>query len=396
MCSEQALEDNITIELTKITQTIIEQNYFGFQNKNYTQQKGLATGAPSSSILAEIYLKNLECNQIFKILTDNNILGYFRYVDDILIVYDNNYTDINKVHTAFNNLTPTIKFTMENETNNRINFLDITISKETNNFSINIYRKPTTTDIIIPQDSCHPLEHKHAAIRYMINRLNTYQLNDDNKRTELNTIKQIVSNNGYNISTIQQLDKPTSKPSPQNNNNTWAKFTYVGTKFITKLFKETSIRITYTTDNSISRHLGKKPQTTQPTKQYEKSGIYQLTCPDCTKKYIGQTGRSFQKRYQEHFHDCKYNKCKSKYATHLLENHHSIGPVQETMQIIYTINKGRLMDTIEKYIFKETQQNNQINDRDTVKYNAIFDTIVRQTNYRAPTVPLPILGQDNS
>jgi hypothetical protein len=120
------------------------------------------------------YLQNLECNQIFKILTDNSILGYFRYVEDIFIVYNNNYTDINKVQTAFNNLAPTIKFTMENETNNGINFLDITINKETNNFSINIYRKPTTTDVIIPQDSCHPHEHKHAAIRYVLNRLNTY------------------------------------------------------------------------------------------------------------------------------------------------------------------------------------------------------------------------------
>jgi hypothetical protein len=64
------------------------------------------------------------------------------------------------------------------------------------------------------------------------------------------------------------------------------------------------------------------------------------------------------------------------------------------MQIIYTFNKGRLMDTIEKYIFKETQHNNQINDRDTVKYNAIFDAMVSQTAYRAHTIPLPIPKQD--
>jgi hypothetical protein len=117
--------------------------------------------------------------------------------------------------SRFNSLAPTIKFTMEKEIYNRINFLDITINKEINNFSFNIFQKPTTTDVIIPQDSCHPHEHKHAAIRYMLNRLNTYQLNDDNIKAELNTIKQIISNNGCNNSTIQQLDKPTTKPSPQ-------------------------------------------------------------------------------------------------------------------------------------------------------------------------------------
>ena len=233
----------------------------------------------------------------------------------------------------------------------------------------------------------------------MLNRLNTYQLNDENKRTELNTIKQIIESNGYNNSTIQQLDRPTTKPLPTNSNNTWAKFTYIRkqTKFITKLFKETPVRIAYTTDNSISKHLTKKPHTTQTTRQYEKSGIYQLTCPDCHKKYIRQTGRSFQKCYQEHLHDYKYNKYKSKYATHLLENQHSIGPIQETMQISYTTKKGRLMDTIKKFhIYKQTQQNNQINDRDTVKYNTIFDTIVRQTTYRAPANPPPTQRQENS
>jgi hypothetical protein len=45
---------------------------------------------------------------------------------------------------------------MEEESDNKINFLDITISKQEGNISFNIYRKPATTDTIIPSDSCHP------------------------------------------------------------------------------------------------------------------------------------------------------------------------------------------------------------------------------------------------
>ena len=67
---------------------------------------------------------------------------------------------------------------MEEESDNKINFLDITISKEENNISFNTYRKPATTDTIIPSDSCHPLEHKFAAMRYLTNKLKTYTLND--------------------------------------------------------------------------------------------------------------------------------------------------------------------------------------------------------------------------
>jgi hypothetical protein len=34
--------------------------------------------------------------------------------------------------------------------------------------------------------------------------------------------------------------------------------------------------------------------------KFNRSSIYQLTCPDGSKKYTGQTGRSFHKRYNEH------------------------------------------------------------------------------------------------
>ena len=77
---------------------------------------------------------------------------------------------------------------MEEETNNNINFLDVAIRKENNTLTFNVYRKPTTTDSIIPRDSCHPQEHKHAAIRHLINRMNIYNLNAANKEGETNII----------------------------------------------------------------------------------------------------------------------------------------------------------------------------------------------------------------
>jgi len=121
-------------------------------------------GAPTSSILSEIYLQYVEHTAIDEVLIRSNILGYFRYVD-ILVAYNDSITDIEEVLSSFNNLVPTMKFTVENEIDNTINFLDITIQKGNENLSFDIYRKPTTTHTIIPGDSCHPLEHKHAAIR---------------------------------------------------------------------------------------------------------------------------------------------------------------------------------------------------------------------------------------
>ena len=86
----------------------------------------------------------------------------------------------------------------------------------------------------------------------------------------------------------------------------WAKFTYVGkeTRFITKLFKNTNVKIAFTTGNTIGKRLTIKQET--PLSKYERSGVYQLTCPECKMKYTGQTGRPFKVRFEEHLWDFKY------------------------------------------------------------------------------------------
>lgn len=114
----------------------------------------------------------------------------------------------------------------------------------------------------------------------------------------------------------------------------WAKFTYTGkeTRFITKLFKNNDVKTTYITNN-----IGKLLSVQHNHKQnkYEKSGVYQLTCPTCKKKYIGQTGRLFHVKFREYFQEYKYANNKSKFAQHYLEEGHSFGPIDDIMDTIH-------------------------------------------------------------
>jgi hypothetical protein len=150
-----------------ISQIPIKQNYFQFQDILYIPEEGLMS-APPSSIFSAINLKYIENTKLVNILLEHHILGYFRYVDDILIMYKNDSTDTYDALDTFNNIFPDIKFTMEEEKENQINFLDITISKVEDSTSFSIYRKPTTTDTIIPNGFRHPHEHILAAIIYLI------------------------------------------------------------------------------------------------------------------------------------------------------------------------------------------------------------------------------------
>jgi hypothetical protein len=148
------------IEIQNMTHTVLDQNFFIFNNEYYKQETGLAMGAPSSAILAEIYLQSLEHNKIYNILIKHKIKGYFRYVDDILIIYELQTTNIQNVLHEFNNIHKDIQYTKEDETNNTINFMDLTIHRTERKLAYNIYRKPTTTDTMIHQSSCHPKQHK--------------------------------------------------------------------------------------------------------------------------------------------------------------------------------------------------------------------------------------------
>jgi hypothetical protein len=363
ICEEQGMREQTKKEIIKLYQILVEQNYFIFHDTTYIQNEGLAMGAPTSSVFSEIYLQYIENKKLYDILIEHHIQGYFRYVDGILIVYNENKTNIHNVLDAFNNTVPNLKFTLEEEVNNKINFLDVTITKKDSNLSFDIYRKPSFTDTIIPNDSCHPREHKLSAIRYLVNRMTTYNLDPTSIQKEHERLKQILLNNKYDTSILHNVNNKNNEREHDTQKTKWAKFTYMGkeARLIANLFKNTDIKVAFTTNNNVERHLS--TQCNQIQNKYDKCGIYQLNCPSCSRKYMGQTRRLFRIRFQEHFRDYKYMNNKSKFSQHLLDNEHSIGHMENKMDILHITNKGRMLDTLEKfYIYRETKRNNQNND----------------------------------
>jgi len=131
ICNQTLVPKKFQQQLTAMLRTILKQNYFQYNSHIYKQKSGLAMGAPSSSILSELYLQYTEHTVIIDILLKYDILGYFRYVDDILLVYDTTKTNIQDVLNDFNNSAHPLNFTFEDEIDNHINFLDIIPSKKT-------------------------------------------------------------------------------------------------------------------------------------------------------------------------------------------------------------------------------------------------------------------------
>ena len=103
----------------------------------------------------------------------------------------------------------------------------------------------------------------------------------------MDIVKQIVKSNKYEMLILNKIHNKREKQEQGNRKKKWAKFTYMGreTRYIMKLFKNTNVRITYTTNNNLGKLLATR--TDQNLDKYDGNGVYQLECPTCNKKYIG-------------------------------------------------------------------------------------------------------------
>jgi hypothetical protein len=370
----QNVNSDATQEILLWYDTITKQNYFSHNNTTYIQQEGLAMGAPSSGLIAEIFLQHIEHTQLTYLSHKHKIIDYCRYVDDILIIYDTSHTDIHNILQDFNGLHPNLQFTAETETDYKLNYLDITIHRTPSGLKTAIYRKPTFTDSIIPHNSNHPPTHKFAAVKYLYNRLDKYHLQQDEHQLELQTIQTILHNNNFPIYPYKpkKRTKSTVTSSPEHK---WAVFSYIGkeTSFITNIFRNSGIKTTFRTTSNVGTLLTQKQQKKDMLTQ---SGVYKLICPDCSKAYVGQTGRRFTDRYKEHKAAFHHNTNNSSFARHLAEHTHAFGPIDEILKVTHCHNKGSHLNTLERFhIYAEFAKNNCLNDPISNFPNEIFKTI---------------------
>jgi hypothetical protein len=107
-------------EILNILSVILEQNYTWIKEQYYLQNVGLAMETPTSAVLAEVCtstcIQHLGQTSISDILNKHQIIDYYRYVDDILIIYDEQKTNITNTLEDFNAIHPKLKFTMQQQT----------------------------------------------------------------------------------------------------------------------------------------------------------------------------------------------------------------------------------------------------------------------------------------
>jgi hypothetical protein len=73
-------------------ETITRQNYFAYIIIIMTQLDGLGMGAPSSGLIAEIFLQHTEHRGLPSHAQKHKMVNYIQYIDDMLMIFDSTST----------------------------------------------------------------------------------------------------------------------------------------------------------------------------------------------------------------------------------------------------------------------------------------------------------------
>lgn len=201
---------------------LIDCAVFTYKEVTYTQIRGLAMGSPLSPLLAQIVMTDLMEKQLPLLTIQPKLLRV--YVDDTISAIKK--TAIKETLRVLNLYNASIQFTLEVEdTNNEINFLDMTLKREDTKITTNWYKKTFASDRMLNYFSCHENQTIRATamahIKTVLNLSDGKYFHQNKEKIEkklrLNNFPETVimglMNENYTIMA------PTTKRSITNGNN---------------------------------------------------------------------------------------------------------------------------------------------------------------------------------
>ena len=158
----------------------------------YCQIAGVSMGCPLDPILANIFIGFQERHLFDGFLKP---FIYLRYVDDTFASFRSR-NDVLSFFDKRNKLHYSLRFTMEEENNGELPFLDVLVKRCDSSFLTSVYRKPTFTGLYPCWHSFAPRSRKLNLIRCLSYRaLNI--CSDCKIEDELKVIRDIFIKNGY-------------------------------------------------------------------------------------------------------------------------------------------------------------------------------------------------------
>ena len=315
----------------------------------YRQVEGLGMGIAHAPMLANGWLSS------FDNLIKGDVGLYSRYMDDVITVcekesIDSKLKEINQLHSM-------LQFTVEQEKDGCLPFLDMLIHNKGGILSSEWYTKPTDTGLTLNFHSLAPMKYKRSVVIGFVHRIYRSCSSWYYIHLGLEKAKQILINNQYPEQFIDDLFKKTLNKLIDSNidssdidsildvtldtnsclHNIPDKEKYLfflnyrgkpSEQFAQSLRKlNAPCRVIMTLCKTKSEVSTLK---TPVPHMLQNNLVYQIECPGCTASYVGQTSRLLQQRFREHMG-----------SRGLIKNHFEMCDVVPTEDNVRILGKSR-------------------------------------------------------
>ena len=297
-------------DVMELLKFVLTTTYFSFRGDIYKQKFGAAMGSPCSAIIANIFMEWLEQRAIADAPAECFPKLWKRYVDDILEIIPRGSTQALTDHLNQADPTNSIKFTHEEEAEGKIPFLDTLICrKEDGSVKLQVYRKKTHTDQYLNFTSQHPLHQKLGVIRTLLDRKEAIITEEEDKKEEEDKIKNALSQCGYPKWAVEKVknqmtenikNKGRKKENNKEKSNGMVVIPYIQgvSERLQRVYKKYNIQTAMKPVNTLKSLLVHPKDKVDQLQTCE--CVYEIPCKNCKKSYVGETGRAFGIRLNEH------------------------------------------------------------------------------------------------
>jgi hypothetical protein len=223
-------------------------------------------------------------------------------VDDTFVIWLSTERNLHKFQEHLNQRAPTIRFTLEVETENKLPFLDVLVLREgAHSLSFTVFRKKTNSGRFLNFNSCHPISVKAGVVKSLFHRAGKI-CSPNNLLMEQKTLTRIFRQSNYPTAFIRKFSVQREKCFERNRPTPIASIIlpYVPgvSERLANILRSANVRTILKPAKSIRRLLS----TEKPKKPILDAAhvVYRISCTNCSQVYIGETGRRVESRLREH------------------------------------------------------------------------------------------------
>ena len=228
-------------------------------------------------------------------------------------------------------------------------------------FSFGIYRKPTHSHQYLHYFSWQPDHIKRSALFSLF--LRAHRICDSaNLNSEIDYLFSSFKKIGYPTFFIQKVLSDVRKKYYNNNNVSVSQddrsekpvislpYNNFSDRYIKPLFSAHNSKVVHGSNNTLRKNLFKPRYPKPPCSTLSSSGVYVIPCLECSRCYVGETGRNFSVRLNEHKSYVRNANERSAIFNHVSSQNHSIDWPQS--KIVYPSNKKSDRLAVESTLIK--------------------------------------------